>query len=203
MGESNRSTEIHRRLGESAAVEGRRSALKAMLTAHVPLDATEAEHRRSMLVLCDAEGDPFSRSHFKPGHFTASAFVLSPDMDALLLIFHGKLHRWLQPGGHIDPEDRDVVSAARREAAEETGLRDLKLLGAGPLDVDVHTIPARRAEPEHQHFDVRFAFRAERKEGVAASDATDLRWVALDAVTLAGSDASVMRAVGRLRGMAR
>ena len=55
-----------------------------------------------MLALCDNAGDPFSREHYVPGHFTASAFVLSPTRDMLLLVFHGKLHRWLQPGGHID-----------------------------------------------------------------------------------------------------
>jgi hypothetical protein len=32
-----------------------------------------------MQSLAAQPGDVFSRSHFIPGHFTASAFILSPD----------------------------------------------------------------------------------------------------------------------------
>jgi 8-oxo-dGTP pyrophosphatase MutT (NUDIX family) len=127
-----------------------------------------------MLALLDVPGDPFARDHFVPGHFTASAFVLSPARDALLLIHHSKLHRWLQPGGHVDAGDPDVLFAAQREVEEEVGLVDLSPAepGAGLFDADVHRIPARRAEPEHEHFDLRFAFVAQSRAYRAGSDAT-------------------------------
>ena len=126
--------------------------------------------------------------------------MLSPDESALLLIFHGKLHRWLQPGGHVEPEDVDIVAAARREVAEEVGLGDLLLVGDGlPFDLDIHAIPARKADPEHEHFDVRFLFRAPSWQVKADSDAVDARWVPLDEVSGLESDASVLRALGKLR----
>ncbi|WP_206957583.1 NUDIX hydrolase [Trinickia acidisoli] len=54
-------------------------------------------------------------------HFTASAFVLNPHRE-VLLVHHRKLGVWLYPGGHIDhgetPDD-----AALREVREETGIR--------------------------------------------------------------------------------
>ena len=68
-------------------------------------------------------GDPFSRRRFDPGHFTASAFVLSPDGGSIVMIRHRRLDRWLQPGGHVEAHDRDVKEAARREAIEEAGRR--------------------------------------------------------------------------------
>jgi 8-oxo-dGTP pyrophosphatase MutT (NUDIX family) len=151
-----------------------------------------------MLRLCDVTGDPFSREHYDPGHFTASAFVLSPSRDMLLLIFHGKLHRWLQPGGHIDAEDADVLSAARREVAEEVGIDDL--LEGRLLDVDVHLIPPLRGAPSHAHFDVRFLFRAPDLDHLAGSDAQDSRWFPLGEIDAVASDPSVMRAVSKLRG---
>lgn len=176
--------------------------LKSLLAAHQPADAEEAEHRRSMLALADAAGDPFSRAHFQPGHFTASAFVLSPDADALLLIFHGKLRRWLQPGGHIDPEDGDVIAAALREVAEETGVRDAApdtALGA-LLDVDIHEIPPnpKKGEPAHGHYDLRVLLRARSLDFAVGSDAVDARWVPLEQINERDSDRSVTRAVARL-----
>lgn len=175
-------------------------AVTDLLNAFTPFDEIEAVHHRRMLELAAGEGDPLSRSHFAPGHFTASSFVLAPDGDGLLLIFHGKLHRWLQPGGHVDPEDADLFAAARREVQEETGLTDLTLALPGVFDVDIHPIPAMKGEPAHEHFDVRFLFRAAGRECAAASDAKAVRWYALDEVTPAISDASVMRAVAKIRG---
>lgn len=157
-----------------------------------------------MLALCalaeDGAGrDPFARDHFVPGHFTASAFIVSPDLDALLLIFHGKLSRWLQPGGHVDPQDGSILAAARREVHEEVGLVDLPLLQEGVFDLDIHDIPQLKGAPSHAHFDVRFAFRAPSLAFQAASDAKAGRWVKLSEIDEASSDASVMRAVNKLR----
>lgn len=177
----------------------RREPLRRLLHALVPADAVEAAHRDALVALSHAPGDPFARDHWSPGHYTASAFVLAPDADEVLLIHHGKLHRWLQPGGHVDPDDPDVIAAARREVAEETGLVDVEVVGDGLFDVDVHVIPARKGDPEHRHFDVRVLLRSRTRSFAAGSDANDARWVALDAVNAVDSDESVMRAVRKLR----
>src|SRR4051794_26954283 len=108
----------------------RKQDLRTRLERHSPFDPQEAAHLRRMLALCDAPGDAFGRGQFEPGHFTASAFVLSPDSSSLLLILHGKLQRWLQPGGHVDAEDVDILAAARREVEEEVGLSGLPLAQA-------------------------------------------------------------------------
>lgn len=179
----------------------RRPALRRLLDAYRPEDSAEQGHRQAILQLLESTQDPFSRHHFAPGHVTASAFVLAPDLEQILLILHGKLHRWLQPGGHVDPDDADVIAAARREVAEEVGLRELAFWRqtAAIFDVDVHVIPARRTEPEHRHFDVRFAFVAPGHAFVAASDARAGQWVPLREVGRLESDASVLRAVAKLR----
>ena len=173
--------------------------LSLLLERFTPQDEQETEHHARMLELCRVAADPCRRDHFVPGHFTASAFVLSPAQDALLLILHGKLQRWLQPGGHVEPGDADLLAAARREVLEEVGIAEIELLAPTPLDLDVHDIPALRADPPHAHFDVRFLFRASSLEFRAGSDAKAARWVPLDQIDLEFSDRSVMRAVEKLR----
>ena len=53
----------------------------------------------------------------RPGHLTGSALVADPADRRILLMFHSKLERWLQPGGHADG-DGDLARVALREATE-------------------------------------------------------------------------------------
>ncbi len=182
---------------EGAAREVMITTILAHLEAFTPADATEADHHRRMLRLARADADPTLRTHFDPGHFTASAFVLSPHGE-LLLVFHRRLERWLQPGGHIDPSDGDPIAAARREVAEETGLAGLAQAGAGLFDVDVHPIPSRPGEPAHAHHDLRYLFRASSTALTPADDVADAAWVPLAEVPVRTNDASVLRAIGKL-----
>jgi 8-oxo-dGTP pyrophosphatase MutT (NUDIX family) len=177
--------------------------LRTQLQTHQVTDDQERGYLDAMLSLLDLGETSCSRDHFEPGHFTASAFVLSPDGGDLLLILHAKLRLWLQPGGHVEPSDPSFEAAARREVAEEVGIQQLTPLGAGLLDVDVHDIPAfgvpgKGGAPPHQHFDLRYSFVAGSRDVVASSDAEDARWVPLGEVSQVKSDASVMRAVRRL-----
>ena len=180
--------------------ESKATHLKQLLLNHQPLDDLEKSYQQRMLGLLDSSEDPFHRSHYEPGHFTASSFVLSPDKSQLLLIFHSKLHRWLQPGGHVDPSDPSILHGAEREVREEVGLAHLSLVhNQQPIfDLDIHRIPARKSEPEHFHFDVRFAFCAQDLNFQAGSDATEGKWVPLGKISSIESDESVMRAVKKL-----
>lgn len=170
-----------------------------------PPNGERRQHLEAMLALADSERDAFARDTFEPGHFTASAFVLSPDRAHLLLIFHRKLMMWLQPGGHIEPTDRDLVEAARREVREETGLDDVSL--ESPLfDIDVHLIPAFGATPPHLHHDVRCVMVAPHLEVRAGDDVSDARWFNIKTVASStneladgfGTDESVRRVAARL-----
>ena len=178
------------------------SALREQLNSYLPADSSEQGFVARMLELTRAEA-ACARSHFEPGHFTASAFVLSPDRSELMLIHHRKLGIWVQPGGHIDSIDPDLESAARREVAEEVGLRELQPLTASRalFDIDIHAIPARKDEPRHEHFDVRFAFVAATRDFQRSEEVADARWVALDNVATVTSDRSVLRAIDKLHAL--
>ena len=170
-----------------------------LLRAYSPADGREASYRERMLELL-ASDRPFARSQFVPGHFTASAIVLSPQRDAALLIFHGKLGLWLQPGGHVDPDDAGLLEAARREVGEEVGITELDAADGGILDLDIHPIPPFKSDPAHEHFDVRFVFVARSRDFRESDEVGGARWVALREMELVTRDASVLRAIGKVRG---
>ena len=138
----------------------------------------------------------FERSLAK-GHITGSAWVVNADGSEVLLTHHRKLDRWLQLGGHADGES-DVLAVALMEAVEESGLSDFTQLGSGIFDIDIHAIPARKGEPEHFHYDVRYLLRANGSTAYTVSDEShDLRWVKPEVVESLTSEPSMMRMVGK------
>lgn len=184
----------------------------------MPAFPSESEIRRQLEAFAERHGNdaalvhmrdllagsptPCARDHFAPGHFTASACVLSPSGDQVLLVHHAKLDRWLQPGGHIEADDTTLLDAARREVAEECGLAGERLLAVAdfPVDLDVHAIPARREDPEHLHFDIRYGFVADPATPVVRSDESlAVRWFETGDLERIGVDASARRMIERCR----
>lgn len=174
--------------------------LRALLETHEPLNPAGSGHRTRTVELLATAPDPFDRDDLEPGHVTASAFALSRDRTHVLLIHHRTLGRWLQPGGHVEPQDPDVVAAARRELAEEAGIVDVVLLPEAPglLDIDVHGIPERPGTKAHLHFDVRFAFGTRSDTLRSGSDAGDARWVPIESLQEFAPGPSMVRVARRL-----
>jgi 8-oxo-dGTP pyrophosphatase MutT (NUDIX family) len=180
-----------------------REALLEELAAHSPADVRETESLAWMRRLVAGPEDPFAREN-PVGHVTASAVVARPGGEAFLLVFHRKLSRWLQPGGHVEHSDDSAFSAALREASEETGIRISGFeapLGETILDVDVHEIPARKKEPAHHHFDVRFLVTTEAEIDLAASDdpTRPTEWRSWEKAMSSGVDESLARALEKAR----
>ncbi|MBT1702499.1 NUDIX hydrolase [Chryseosolibacter indicus] len=141
----------------------------------------------------------YHRDHL-PGHITGSAFIVDSSRKYVLLTHHAKLNKWLQPGGHADG-DENVINVALREADEETGLKNLRLITEEIFDLDVHAIPARKDFPQHDHYDVRILLEGSREEQlIITEESKDLAWVSIDeAVALSGNNHSIARMVEKVK----
>ena len=169
-----------------------RDAFVAELRAYAPADPHEAMMRDRFVAFVVNQPNAFERT-LTIGHVTASTWIVDPSRARALLTHHRKLRRWIQLGGHVDG-DVDVRRAALREACEESGLRSLRFASDAIYDVDIHPIPARGAEPAHDHYDVRFALQADPAEPLLmSSESNDLAWVPFEALARYGVDESVLR----------
>ena len=121
----------------------------------------------------------FDRSNLE-GHVTGSAWLLNPDKTKVLLTHHKKLNRWLQFGGHSDGES-NTWNVALREATEESGIQNIQFVSSDIFDVDVHTIPenAKKNEPKHKHYDIRFLLKAPTEIFIVSDESNSLKWVTL------------------------
>jgi 8-oxo-dGTP pyrophosphatase MutT (NUDIX family) len=141
-----------------------------------PSDGQALKSRELVLLLLAQTASPFSRLQFTPGHITCTGLVLAPDSVRLLLVHHRRLDRWLLPGGHVEPEDRAIGDAARREVVEETGVLLLPDPMPSLAGLDVHGIPPKRSEPYHLHHDLLFSFRAAADECRVSHESRAVAW---------------------------
>jgi 8-oxo-dGTP pyrophosphatase MutT (NUDIX family) len=175
-----------------AGVAADRKPLLDKLSAYRPAGAYETQMAEQLRRFVEAHADCFERS-LAIGHVTGSAWIVDRERTHTLLTHHRKLDKWLQLGGHADG-DSDILSVALREAREESGLEAIQPVSEEIFDVDIHTIPARGAEPEHFHYDVRFLFEADRGAPLAVSEESrSLAWVALDRIAEWNAEESVLR----------
>ena len=166
-----------------------RAEARLQLAAYLQRFPDEAGRLVALLAQFDEDrGDLFSRAN-RRGHITTSAFVLDPGLQQILLIHHGTLKRWLQPGGHYEA-GQSLWESAVREAMEETGVAALSAHpGFGtaiPLDIDSHAIPAnpRKAEAAHWHHDYAYLMIAPLDAPLRPQldEVSDVVWRPLDAL---------------------
>jgi 8-oxo-dGTP pyrophosphatase MutT (NUDIX family) len=142
----------------------------------------------------------FDRKH-APVHITASVWVVNPDRDKVLMVHHGKLHHWFQPGGHADGET-DVLKVALKEVAEETGIesRHIFLLSQEVFDVDIHDVPTMGDVSSHGHIDIRFLVEIDDNLPLPGShESHEVRWIDLYRVTSFNNFRSTYRMVEKTR----
>lgn len=165
---------------------------RAAIVAALPGDEGHEAARAQMLSFVDAHPDALHRSCAE-GHLTGSACVVDPSTRHMLLLFHTKVQRWLQPGGHADG-DADLAHVAVREAEEETGIAGLCVVTPA-IDLDVHLFHnASGKEPDHLHLDVRHLVLAPPgSEPVRNHESEGLAWVAADDLPRYGVDPGTIR----------
>src|SRR5437016_5383970 len=107
-----------------------REACISLVRAYAPETGEDNSYKERTIELLHATPHPLSRKQYAPGHITVSAVVFNPDASSVLIIWHHRLQRWLQPGGHVE-DNEDPFGAAVRETEEETGIPQSSLQAVG------------------------------------------------------------------------
>ena len=81
-----------------------------------------------------------------------------------------------------------------QEALEESGLERVVPTSGKIFDVDIHKIPERDQEPEHYHYDVRYAFKVVgSEEYVVSEESHNLGWIEIEKLSELTEEESMLR----------
>jgi 8-oxo-dGTP pyrophosphatase MutT (NUDIX family) len=166
-------------------------------------DAEQEALRARFVTHLERVPDGMWRSSY-PDHLTAGALVIDATGERVLLNLHGKARRWFAFGGHAEPGDATLADVAAREAREESGIPDLRLVPV-PAQLDVHPVPfcdPRGPDFTVSHLDVRYvAIAPPTAQEVISDESLDVRWWPVDA--LPELEPSMVELVGIARRRAR
>lgn len=171
--------------------------LKALLRSCSPQNPQEKEDLQVMLQACELHPDVLSRS-CEDGHFTASAWICDREHKRVLLVYHRIFDSWAWTGGHADG-DPDLLRVALREAEEETGLRQFRVLntdvlsgGKGdekpPISLEILKVKAHRRRglfvPAHLHYNLTWLLEADATTPlrIKEDENSGVAWFLLDEV---------------------
>lgn len=131
---------------------------------YIPKDAREESEKREILTLMEREGDRLLLRECSYAHMTASSVIVNRNRTKMLMAFHKIYQSWAWTGGHADG-DGDFEAVARREAQEETGIQNLKKLGAGAASLEVLPVWAHQKHGQmvasHLHLNISYLFEAD------------------------------------------
>ena len=133
------------------------------LEAYQPWNKQEARDQESLLRLCRSGQDFYTRENGF-AHFTASAWVVSPDRSQILMAYHNLYDSWAWLGGHADGE-RDLLSVALREVREESGLEAVRPVSAEIYSLEILTVDGHekrgRYVSSHLHLNLTYLIEAD------------------------------------------
>lgn len=158
--------------------------LYALIQQYHPTSPKEESDQKKILSLLDSCSTSALTRDNLSFHFTASAFVMNPKLDHVLMVYHQIYQSWSWPGGHADGNP-NLESVARKEVWEETGLGELTLLFPGPVSLDLLSVGMHRKKERliasHQHISVAYAFTADDTYSLSANleETKGVRWIPL------------------------
>jgi len=178
-----------------------RNDLLNLLRSHQTRFMDEVSYVRRAISYIQQNEAVFERA--APVHITASAWVVSPDRERVLLLHHRKYGHWFQPGGHADG-DADVLRVALKECAEETGLdaSHIRLIDPTIFDVDLHDVPRVGNVPAHGHIDIRFLVEIDDSLEIPGNNEShEVKWFSLYQVMQMNRFRSTYRMLDKTRSL--
>ena len=161
--------------------------LKEQIEKYVPYNEQEENDKDMMLKYISIFEDVLTREN-RMCHFTASNWIVNKERTKILMIYHNIYNSWAWTGGHADG-DCDLLHVALKEAEEETGLKNLKVLSNGIYSIEIVTVDSHikrgKFVPSHLHLNCSFLLEADENEilKIKEDENSGVKWVDINKAT--------------------
>lgn len=152
-----------------------------LIKKYKPYNEQEEKDKELMLKYINTFDDVLTRNN-EICHFTASNWIVNKDRTKVLMVYHNIYKSWAWTGGHADG-DCDLIHVALKEANEETGLTNLKVISDGIFSLQILTVDSHikrgKFVASHLHLDCCFLVEADQNEKLRIKDDENsgVKWV--------------------------
>lgn len=166
--------------------------IREAIQSYIPFNEQEEADKTLILDFLSKNDDAFYRSNLA-AHMTASAWVVNPARDKVLMVYHKIYDSWSWTGGHADG-DEDLARVALREVKEETGVKSARLLSGDIFSLESLTVDGHEKHgayvPSHLHLNVTYLLEADDGDAltVCEEENSGVRWFGLEEALLASSE---------------
>ena len=149
-----------------------------------PYNEQEAVDKATLLNLLAEDTDLSVRDNLI-AHLTASAWVVNPERTKVLMAYHNLYNSWAWLGGHADG-DYDLAAVAEKEAREEAGIADVKLVSDDILSLEILTVDGHEKKgkyvPCHLHLNCTYLLEADPEAPIRAKEDenSQVGWIDFD-----------------------
>lgn len=170
--------------------------LRKEIEKYVPYDEVEAKDKEVILKYMNTFDNLLVRDN-EFAHFTASNWIVNKERTKVLMIYHNIYKTWAWTGGHSDGEE-DLLKVALKEAEEETGIKNFKLLSDGIYSIEILGVSAHEKRGKrvatHLHLDCCFLLEADEKDAVRIKEDENsgIEWVNIEDVIQKISEAQMI-----------
>ena len=160
--------------------------LKEQIEHFEPFNEQERADKEMMLEYINTFTDVLTRGN-KMCHFTASNWIVNKERTKVLMIYHNIYQSWAWTGGHADG-DGNLLHVALKEAEEETGLKNLKVLKQDIYSLEILTVDSHikrgKFVPSHLHLDCCYLWEADENETlkIKEDENSGVKWIDINKV---------------------
>lgn len=160
--------------------------LKELLEKYKPYNEQEESDKKLMLEYIENFDDVLTRKN-EMCHFTASSWIVNKQRTKVLMIYHNIYKSWAWTGGHCDGDD-NTLHVALKEAKEECGLENIKVLLDEPASIEIVSVDGHikrgKYVSTHVHLNISYLFEADESDElkIKEDENSGVKWINIEEI---------------------
>ena len=163
-----------------------RKTLLDMLNCYTPYNVEEEKDLQLIKDFIINNPNCYSRDNII-AHVTVSSWIVNQNKTKVLMIYHNIYNSWSWTGGHAD-NDEDLLNVSIKEAKEETGLENIKVLSNDIFSLEVLTVDGHYKKNKyvnsHLHLNITYLLEANDNDYIKPKldENKAVKWIEIDNV---------------------